>query len=615
MSISCQDILLTRAITCLIHFGRDENASQQLGTTQALRVMSFISKTISSTSSYSSIAQFLNALATYTPPESVFTTVFLQHSYLGSIDEFLNVADDARLLFEVPNCSPNRTAAPFRLVVDSLLGIFVRTFLVKWECMSFSDLSVLFEVYQKYVAGTALPAEVSKLGSLAQVEALLTNNDLLPSLDSIHAYFDASPSQAMGADDPVMLLQSTKYRERHQHAMLSLACMWIRGEYYIYGTVAVEEAMKMSHQRGDHASIARALLLLYYVVQAHPDDHIGVVSAENVLLRCIDRAAELDLRSLEAQGKILLAILRSRQAIEPLTHQEDPTPQPEHHISSVWKLLTSTQYGTATKGSKASELSVNDVENAVVGAQALQVAAELWYRLGLFSMAQFWCQRAIRQYANHLSTEEIIYLTIRIALIASVTTQEGFPIVYYFNTSSNSADVAAILDRGDFAMRILNSLRDEFMDTVPTHLQRIFRTTENIIRSRLFLARRAYDTALQCALDAVDAIGDCKQTDLSFHAKFVQSLAETYFEKYSGIVLSAYIENRAGVMNYSLWKGEALMLRAAIDLYVKPYNISNAHVAIQQAKVLTQSEYIPLVDIKIARLEADLKAISCDRQM
>ena len=68
---------------------------------------------------------------------------------------------------------------------------------------------------------------------------------------------------------------------------------------------AVEEAMKSAHQRGDHASVARALLLLHHVVigmqtqtnssehAAAANRHVQGVSPEEVLQRCLDRCSSL----------------------------------------------------------------------------------------------------------------------------------------------------------------------------------------------------------------------------------------------------------------------------------------------------------------------------------
>jgi len=92
---------------------------------------------------------------------------------------------------------------------------------------------------------------------------------------------------------------------RHQQALLKLASMWLQNGHPQLAMTAVEEAMKSAHQRGDHASVARALLLLHHVVigmqtQTNASEqgvaayrHVQGVSPEEVLQRCLDRCSSL----------------------------------------------------------------------------------------------------------------------------------------------------------------------------------------------------------------------------------------------------------------------------------------------------------------------------------
>ena len=92
---------------------------------------------------------------------------------------------------------------------------------------------------------------------------------------------------------------------RHQQALLKLASMWLQNGHPQLAMTAVEEAMKSAHQRGDHASVARALLLLHHVVigmqtqingseqAAAAYRHVQGVSPEEVLQRCLDRCSSL----------------------------------------------------------------------------------------------------------------------------------------------------------------------------------------------------------------------------------------------------------------------------------------------------------------------------------
>jgi hypothetical protein len=110
--------------------------------------------------------------------------------------------------------------------------------------------------------------------------------------------------------------------------MLELAAMWSRNGHYEIAMSAVEEAMKTAHQRGDHSSVAKALLVLHHVVLGIESVRVSTtgsgtmvgtsggrsnseISAEEVLGRCLDRCESQGLAALAAQAVILLARIRS----------------------------------------------------------------------------------------------------------------------------------------------------------------------------------------------------------------------------------------------------------------------------------------------------------------
>jgi hypothetical protein len=101
---------------------------------------------------------------------------------------------------------------------------------------------------------------------------------------------------------------------KHQHAMLDIAVMWMRVHNYTMALSAVEEGMKTAHQRGDHAAVATALLLLHRIFRhAHSVEQLA--AAEDILLRCINRCAALSLQYLTAQATLLVVHLRSTRRL------------------------------------------------------------------------------------------------------------------------------------------------------------------------------------------------------------------------------------------------------------------------------------------------------------
>ena len=107
---------------------------------------------------------------------------------------------------------------------------------------------------------------------------------------------------------------SSSSSSKHQHVMLSLASMWLRADNLVMALAAIEEALKIAHQRGDHAAVAHALLLLQAVFTASQEPDL-VASGEDILMRCLKRCASLGLQQLTAQCTLLLATLRAHQPL------------------------------------------------------------------------------------------------------------------------------------------------------------------------------------------------------------------------------------------------------------------------------------------------------------
>jgi hypothetical protein len=110
---------------------------------------------------------------------------------------------------------------------------------------------------------------------------------------------------------------------RHQQALLQPLCD--TGMVTI-AMSAVEQAMKTAHQRGDHGSVARALLLLYHVVnsglnfqnregQRGASTSVALTGAEEILRRCLIRCCLAACEFLLLRAAILLAQLLSTQSL------------------------------------------------------------------------------------------------------------------------------------------------------------------------------------------------------------------------------------------------------------------------------------------------------------
>ena len=269
----------------------------------------------------------------------------------------------------------------------------------------------------------------------------------------------ASPGAAM--DALVSSLTEPPFAHaRHQQAMLALASTWAQARHHHLAMSALEEAMKTAHARGDHAAVAKALLLLHVVVADLGADGgaqlaaAGLdVSAEEVLARCLERCASLKLRSLSAHAALLMVRHRSRLLVPrdgmpaglfsatfaPSTScdaarrpaQESLPVQRRaarvHNLWSLWSsaLLGDSKFTARLHGERTSHAplapAVKDASSAFdyplttgeaaafLGSAAL-AAVDLWCHLGMSDMAELQARRAVRQLGVHATTPELVAL-------------------------------------------------------------------------------------------------------------------------------------------------------------------------------------------------------------
>ena len=104
---------------------------------------------------------------------------------------------------------------------------------------------------------------------------------------------------------------TSTYIHRHQHAMITLATMWTLSGNYSMALSAVEEAMNTAHQREDHHSVTKALLLMFHIFKGGHAEEL-LAGAEDILVRCLKRCKALQMHRQISEIALLLAECRSR---------------------------------------------------------------------------------------------------------------------------------------------------------------------------------------------------------------------------------------------------------------------------------------------------------------
>lgn len=419
---------------------------------------------------------------------------------VGTVDEFISKFETLRAAIESNNqISHNNLAAPSMVTPDSHLGVYLRTILSKWECLHFEDLCSLHLQMQRFFSAEAMAdaninqteLSVDRFSPFLRMwsgtayndsptcEGSTSSGDVAVIESEVHSVYDLSgvsthmtkscafPEAKDGANgnantkaalEALVFCNSTTTATtlKHQHAMLRLAAMWIQVNNLAMALSAVEEALKTAHQRGDHRTVSHALLLLYSVFQ-HSQDPELVASAEDILMRCTQRSAALDLQHLTAQSALLLASIRSKQPLRcglksaaRASRDASASDQPLWHFKEVWsqmafallgeialtrQVVTSagiaedsefTQSGPSTSllptanQSAAKKGNLQEVPLAV-GPELLQLtlqsyhdACDLWERQGMLHMAEFTCRRGLAQLAHIGTAHDILPLYVHL---------------------------------------------------------------------------------------------------------------------------------------------------------------------------------------------------------
>lgn len=602
--------------------------------------------------------------------------------FFNAIRQFnFEIFDSVKSLFnQNQQFSPNGAAVPYMIKRDSLVGMYVRVLCTKWNSLSFSSIGEVCENFSKFCSNNESPicsdlnlpyfgsmdVKVSSESYIMAAEKAMQNNDTYSALNNIHLFFDNLDAESMKAMT-FTAASSPNQVIRQQRAMLSLATMWIKNEQFSQAIIATEEGMRMSHQLGDHTSVARALLLLHHVVDKLPkkdDDRstAGSPSAESVLIRCIQRCTELNLRALEAQAILLLVRLRIKgpllnfvpklQLSGGIASIEEEYFQyrarsakynkllnyPRHSRlspSALWALLssallvesfyssavnvcdtTSHQYNTKrTFGPQKDDCYGGILDMMELIGYAGLVSGELWTRLGIFALTELSCKRTLRQAGIFMSAELVGYLCVSLSAARSKSQANGSMItlshILLFRIAEDVSETLKneALQRCIQAERLLllASKRILFSYEAPLSISRMVEASLCLLKVR----KKLYSCDLNSELGLKEIL------QMSHISALMQSeSSRNYFLYYEAAILRCFISSFISIelMIQSLasfddditcdcvLKGEIKILKAIAKLFLKHKNISDGLSDIYDACTYSINEYTPVCDASLSVL-------------
>lgn len=212
--------------------------------------------------------------------------------------------------------------------------------------------------------------------------------------------------------------------------------------------------MKIAHQRGDHASVAQALLLLHYVVEGMEAGQKGsgklegnafAISALSVLIRCLNQCVATKMNHLLVQATVLyvksLCENGSLKSRAQRTDEVSGEVSPACRADDMWLLLhaaTAGEVSVLTQTLEKCGIRESNAAGAITGsspledpwsasdrllfsAQAAHTAARLWMRLGFPGMAALQCRRILRQVCGGLHRVSPILLGDVLAAVLSIS--------------------------------------------------------------------------------------------------------------------------------------------------------------------------------------------------
>lgn len=240
--------------------------------------------------------------------KSLLVTKLYNNLVFHSLDNLIDEIESLREVFLCPTTEiSNGNKAPTVICADSPLGHTYRSFLGRFDAMSFEECCLFYDSFKTYTSNE-LPAtnhdnskpHCNKFSSWYGIDESVV--DVQSAEAILHAFFDAgtstlTPSSASPAaaartlravSDVTAITGShlnlnlannhSQIQSKHQMAMFALATLWTQYKHSQLAFYSLDETMKIAHQTGDNAVIAKSLLLLHSLVS---DDASGSSSGSS----------------------------------------------------------------------------------------------------------------------------------------------------------------------------------------------------------------------------------------------------------------------------------------------------------------------------------------------
>ena len=457
-AVCASDVATAVLLQQLVHSGREQNLEFSLNPVLPIQIMCFLQDTVQDVGCtvFRSSAEYIGRLGSYIGEDTDFVNKFDKKCLFESVDDLLGFGDSlGTILSSPPDISPNGVVAPTMISADSYLGVFLRALVVEMENMTFEGNCNLFNQILAYHGKacsydeTFLPDGMKSLpmdsfatipkptvGSLRKAQDAVLRSDFFLAEEMIHDFFDIyHPSNGNSSSNKSTAISyandSPDSSRRYQQAMINMASAAVQTGNYRQALTSVEEGMKIAHQRGDHASVAQALLLLFYVVLRMDSgqlshDQLGgklfTVGPRSVLVRCLNQCVTIKAHNLTKQATILFVrqlcdsgfLSDSKKSSSYGLSDADRTDAKS--VSELWLLLLMADYNkfsvlenqlkifgvrssvTSTEPGVTVDMHLMSDSNSLLqSAEIAHTASRMWLKLGCCGFSALECRRLLRK--------------------------------------------------------------------------------------------------------------------------------------------------------------------------------------------------------------------------
>lgn len=374
--ISPSEICVLKLIELLVRGGREERPENSGGQIEShtpppifvsketpLNIMCFLSDLCKNDNidNFKDTRAFFTLLKAYVPKQEQEENIserIIASLQFQTIDGLVDTIESIPSLITMPadkQVNPNKVISPFVILPESLLGRLLRSVSVKWHNISFEEVCTLYENFMKVnnypqdceerdessiISSLFSPPRSQSFFNLFDDHSRL--HDIVPAMDNLHRYYDLGKR-------PHDLLQFSSFfdfmvevgpnpNRRHQQAMLSMATVWMRSGNSIMAACAVEEALKQAHQRGDHESVSKALLLLQHILVLSNALDTNLLLRKSILAtlqQVIRKCKDANLRVFASQARLLLAQVKMQAPLKIMDHTATVDYVPPLYLSAI----------------------------------------------------------------------------------------------------------------------------------------------------------------------------------------------------------------------------------------------------------------------------------------